>query len=188
LALSSNGNEDLARQALMRWQTNTDRAQALQREVEASQTRLDTLFRAMSSLEAQVAQAKVQQAQLLARAQAAAATTQINAIVSSSLASARSTRDAATRCRTALEQMEHQVETLEAAADVAATLDHTQSDLEVEFRRLEQTTRIDAELQALKQGLNLPNSSQSLPRGGGTPRSATTVPIGTAPTTTRESW
>jgi phage shock protein A len=167
LALRTNSNEDLARQALLRWQTHTNRAQALQREVEASQRRLDTLFGAQSRLEAQMAQAKVQQAQLLARAQAAAATTQINAMVSSSLASSvRNNRDAAARCRTALERMERQVETLEAAADVASTLDNTDSVLEVEFRQLEQSTRIDAELRALKQGLNAPNPSKSLLGGG----------------------
>ena len=145
------GNEGLAREALARRQLEVDKAAAIQMQMDTQGVAVDKLYEAMNALEVKIREAASKKEQLVARARTAKSTAQVNDMLSG--LTGKTSMDAFTR-------MEQKVEALEAAAEVSAEMSlvsgsTTKDSVEMEFRLLEQSSKVDDELQKMKGTLNL---------------------------------
>ena len=158
------GDEDLARQALVRKKSQAETALALKTQLDTQSTTVDQLKRDLIGLESKLSEAKTKKDMLKARASAAKANEQLQNTTSRLNTSSASA---------AFERMEEKVLQMEARSQAAAEL--AGSTLEGQFAALEAGGDVDLELAALKAQLLEPGEApKSLPEGG-TPTKVTEV-------------
>jgi phage shock protein A len=146
------GEEDLAKEALTRRQTQMQTAEGLRGQVENQQASVTKLYDSMKDLERKMQEAKAKKDQIVARARTAKATTDVNDM----LAGVGTGNSVA-----AFERMSEKVEALEAKAEVsqsmAAALPGGTSNLpgsmEDKFLALEAGNSVDDELNKMKKAL-----------------------------------
>ncbi len=143
------GDENLAREALVRKKTNSETAAALQTQLEQQNTMVDTLKRNLIALEGKISEAKTKKDMLKARASAAKANEQLQKVVGNmSTGSAMG----------AFDRMEEKVLQMEARSQAQAEL--AGSSLEAQFAMLESGSDVDDELAAMKAQLLGPATSK----------------------------
>eukprot|EP00560_Eucampia_antarctica_P008920 CAMPEP_0197826076 /NCGR_PEP_ID=MMETSP1437-20131217/3074_1 /TAXON_ID=49252 ORGANISM="Eucampia antarctica, Strain CCMP1452" /NCGR_SAMPLE_ID=MMETSP1437 /ASSEMBLY_ACC=CAM_ASM_001096 /LENGTH=230 /DNA_ID=CAMNT_0043426341 /DNA_START=302 /DNA_END=997 /DNA_ORIENTATION=- len=144
------GNEDLAREALSRRQTQITESEGLQDQVNAQNAAVDKLYEGMQMLESKILESKSKKEQMVARARTAQSTAKVNDMLSG--ISGKTSMDAFTR-------MEEKVEALEATAEVSAEMGaiggnalpgSAESDIEKQFKLMEGSSAVDDELQKMK--------------------------------------
>jgi phage shock protein A len=148
------GDENLAKEALIRKKTNAETAATLKASLDQQTTQVDTLKRNLIAVESKISEAKTKKDMLKARAQAAKAQEQLQGAVG---------RLNTNNSMAAFERMEEKVLELEARSTAAAEL--TGNDLENQFARLESGNDVDDELAAMKAQMSLgpatsPNQAQ----------------------------
>ncbi|MEC4853863.1 MAG: PspA/IM30 family protein, partial [Jaaginema sp. PMC 1079.18] len=153
------GDENLAREALVRKKGYTETAQVLKSQLDNQTQQVETLKKNLIALESKIAEAKTKKNMLKARAQAAKANQQLQeAVGNMSTGSAMA----------AFERMEDKVVSLEAQSQAAHELGG--SGLEDQFKQLESGSDVDDDLMALKAEMSggaLPGASptqQALPQ------------------------
>lgn len=161
LALKA-GNEELAKEALTRRQTQADEAAALQSQIDSQNEAIDKLYEGMQVLEKKILESKSKKETMVARARTAQSTQKVNDMLSG--ISGKTSMDAFNR-------MEEKVEALEASAEVSAEMGSMSggaalpgsaaSSLENEFKLLESKSAVDDELSKMKQNLLSDSSSSS---------------------------
>jgi phage shock protein A len=162
LALSK-GDENLAREALVRKKSYAETAATLKQQLDSQTTQVDSLKRNLIALESKISEAKTKKDMLKARASAAKANEQLqNAIGNIGTSSAMG----------AFERMEEKVMQMEAVSQSAAELAGT--GLEQQFAALEAGSGVDDELAAMKLQLSGGSPAQaSLPSGSTTTNAPT---------------
>lgn len=148
------GDENLAREALVRKKTHSETATALQTQLEQQNTMVDTLKRNLIALEGKISEAKTKKDMLKARASAAKANEQLQKVVGN-----MSTGSA----MAAFDRMEEKVLQMEARSQASAEL--AGSSLEAQFAMLESGSDVDDELAAMKAQLlgGAPQNQAQLP-------------------------
>ncbi|QQE64904.1 hypothetical protein GFS31_15880 [Leptolyngbya sp. BL0902] len=150
------GDEELARQALVRKKTQAETAAALKAQLDTQSVTVDQLKRNLIGLESKLAEAKTKKDMLKARASAAKATEQLQSTTSSLNTSS---------AMAAFERMEEKVLQMEAKSEAIAEL--AGADLESQFMSLEAGGDVDSELAAMKAQLSGGTVDQAqLPAGG----------------------
>ncbi|WP_036476998.1 PspA/IM30 family protein [Myxosarcina sp. GI1] len=142
LALSK-GDENLAREALVRKKSFADTAATLKAQLDQQSKNVSTLKRSLIALESKISEAKTKKDMLRARANAAKAQKQLQDSVNN-----LSTNSA----MGAFERMEDKVMQLEAESESAAELGG--SGIEQQFAQLEASSGVDDELAAMKAQLS----------------------------------
>lgn len=133
------GDDELAKQALLRKKTQAETAVALKTQLDGQSATVDQLKRNLIGLESKLSEAKTKKDMLKARASAAKANEQLQNTTSSlNTGSAMA----------AFERMEEKVLQMEARSQAAVEL--AGSDLESQFARLEAGGDVDLELEAMK--------------------------------------
>jgi phage shock protein A len=133
------GDENLAREALLRRKTYTETATTLKTQLDQQSGQVETLKRSLIGLESKISEAKTKKDMLKARAAAAKANEQLQNVVGNlSTSSAMG----------AFERMEEKVLQMEARSQAVAEL--AGADLESQFARLESGSDVDDELAAMK--------------------------------------
>ena len=133
------GDENLAKEALVRKKAQADTAAALKATLDTQSTQVDTLKRNLIGLESKISEAKTKKDMLKARISAAKANEQLqNAVGRMGTSSAAS----------AFERMEEKVLMMEARAQSVQEL--TGNNLEQQFAALEGSSDVDDELMAMK--------------------------------------
>lgn len=142
------GDEDLAREALLRRQIQLENAGNLVKSLQTQEGAVKKLYSSMMALESKIAEAKRQKESMIARARTAKTSVNVNDMLSA-LGDSSSTE--------AFERMKEKVESLEMQAEVAGELavsnGGTSVDLERRFQSLEGNTRVEEELNQLKRQL-----------------------------------
>jgi phage shock protein A len=143
------GDEELAREALSRRQTQTTIADELEKQLTVQAGALDKLYTSMTALEAKIMDAKRQKDAMIARARTAKTSVQVNDMLSSMTGS---------NSMEAFERMKTKVENLESQAEVAGELAErssgaTSPNLEERFKALEGTSAVDQELERMRRQL-----------------------------------
>ncbi len=151
LALS-NGDENLAREALTRRKSYQETAKAMRAQLTQQSSVVNKLKENMRALESKIAEAKTKKDLYIARARSAQASQKINEMLGnvgtgSSLS--------------AFERMEEKVMQLEAQSEALAELGS--NDLEKRFASLEKGSDVDTELAAMKANLVKGSESPKLP-------------------------
>jgi phage shock protein A len=136
------GDEDLAREALVRRKSNTDTATQLKTQLDQQNGQVDTLKRNLIALESKISEAKTKKDMLKSRAAAAKANEQLQSTIG---------RLGTSSAMGAFERMEDKVMELEARSQAAYEL--TGNDLEQQFAMLESGSDVDDELAAMKASL-----------------------------------
>ncbi|WP_068815722.1 PspA/IM30 family protein [Phormidesmis priestleyi] len=155
------GDENLAREALLRKKTYADTSTTLKSQLDQQFTQVDTLKRSLIALEGKISEAKTKKDMLRARASAAKAQEQLqNTVGNLGTGSAMA----------AFERMEEKVLQLEARSQAAAEL--AGADLESQFAALE-SGDVDLELEAMKAQMLAPSTSQNQAQLPGTAPAAT---------------
>ena len=144
------GDENLAREALVRKKTQAETASALKAQLDQQSGTVDTLKRQLIALESKISEAKTKKDMLKARASAAKANEQLQRSVGTLGTSS---------AMSAFERMEDKVLQMEASGQAAAEL--AGADLESQFAQLESGGDVDYELEALKASM----SGGALPPG-----------------------
>ena len=150
------GDENLAREALVRKKTQAETASSLQAQLAQQEGTVDTLKRQLIALESKISEAKTKKDMLKARASAAKANEQLQKSVGTlSTSSAMG----------AFDRMEEKVLQMEASGQAAAEL--AGADLESQFAQLESGSDVDYELEAMKQAMlgGSAPSQEALPAG-----------------------
>jgi phage shock protein A len=153
------GDENLAREALLRKKTNAETAATLKASLDQQVTQVDTLKRNLVALESKISEARTKKDMLKARVAAAKANEQLqNTIGSMNTNSAMG----------AFERMEEKVLQMEARAGASAEL--AGNSLEEQFALLESGNDVDDELAAMKAQLSLSPAQNAgqLPAAGQT--------------------
>ena len=135
------GDENLAREALMRKKTFAETAASLKAQLDQQSTQVDSLKRNLIALESKISEAKTKKDMLKARASAAKANEQLQSALSR-------TGAGTSTAMAAFERMEDKVLQLEARSQAAAEL--AGADLDQQFAMLESGSDVDDELAALK--------------------------------------
>ncbi|MBU6229051.1 MAG: PspA/IM30 family protein [Cyanobacteria bacterium REEB459] len=149
------GDEDLARQALVRKKTQAETALALKTQLDGQSSIVDQLKRDLIGLESKLSEAKTKKDMLKARASAAKANQQLQNTTS---------RLNTSSAMAAFERMEEKVLQMEASSQAAAEL--AGANLESQFVALEAGGDVDLELAAMKaQMVGGSEPSKSLPTG-----------------------
>jgi phage shock protein A len=149
------GQEDLARQALMRKKTYGDTATSLRTQLDQQATQVDALKRNLIGLEGKISEAKTKKDMLKARVSAARANEQL-----ASMTGKLNTSGAVA----AFDRMEEKVLQLETRS--AGVMELAEDSLESQFASLEGGSDVDAELAAMKAQLTgAPTPTASLPAG-----------------------
>ncbi|WP_421655429.1 PspA/IM30 family protein [Leptothermofonsia sp. ETS-13] len=148
------GDENLAREALLRKKTHTETAAVLKAQLDQQTATVDTLKRNLIALEGKISEAKTKKDMLKARAAAAKANEQLQNTVG---------RMSTSSSMAAFERMEEKVLQMEARSQAAAEL--AGADLESQFAMLESGSNVDDELEAMKAQLlgGAPQAAQALP-------------------------
>lgn len=144
------GNDELAKEALSRRQTQTEEANTLQSQLDNQAESLDKLFEGMKMLEKKIGENKAKKDQMVARARTAQSTQKVNDMISG--VTGKTSTDAFSR-------MEEKVEALEAAAEVSAEMGSLNGNMlpgtagagvEAQFKALEAADELDDELAKMK--------------------------------------
>lgn len=152
LALSK-GDENLAREALVRKKTVSETAASLKAQLEQQTGQVDTLKRNLIALESKISEAKTKKDMLKARASAAKANEQLQSTIG---------RMGTGSAMAAFERMEDKVLEMEARSQAAYEL--AGNELEQQFAMLESGSDVDDELAAMKAQLTGGSvSQQALP-------------------------
>ncbi|MEO1006791.1 MAG: PspA/IM30 family protein [Cyanobacteria bacterium J06638_38] len=138
LALSK-GDENLAREALVRKKSYSDTANSLKTQLDQQTNQVNTLKRNLIALESKISEAKTKKDMLRARANAAKANKQLQDSMNNLGTSS---------AMGAFERMEDKVMQLEAESESAAELGGT--GIEQQFAALEAGSGVDDELAAMK--------------------------------------
>lgn len=144
------GDENLAREALLRKKTNAETATALKGQLDQQTAMVDNLKRNLIALEGKIAEAKTKKDMLKARASAAKANEQLQSTVG---------RLGTSSAMAAFERMEEKVLQMEARSQAAAEL--AGADLDARFAMLESGSDVDDELAAMKAQLLGPSTPQA---------------------------
>ncbi len=142
LALSK-GDENLAREALVRKKSFSDTATSLKIQLDAQSNQVSTLKRSLIALESKISEAKTKKDMLKARANAAKAQKQLQESMNNIGTSS---------AMGAFERMEDKVMQIEAESETAAELGGT--GIEQQFAQLEASSGVDDELAAMKAQLS----------------------------------
>ena len=142
LALSK-GDENLAREALVRKKSFADTAASLKQQLDMQSGQVTTLKRNLIALESKISEAKTKKDMLRARANAAKANRQLQDSMNNLGTSS---------AMGAFERMEDKVMQLEAESETAAELGGT--GIEEQFAALEAGSGVDDELAAMKAQLS----------------------------------
>jgi len=146
------GEEDLAREALIRKKTFQETYESLSTQFQTQNVQVEKLKKSLHLLERKIAEARTKKDMLKARAQAAKAQQQIQSAVGD--LGGKSAMDA-------FEKMEDKVEALEASGQAALEL--AGEDLESKFVALEGNCDIEKELETLRIKLKSGVESLALP-------------------------
>ena len=148
------GDENLAREALMRKKTQSETAASLKAQVDQQTGMVDTMKRNLIALEGKISEAKTKKDMLKARVSAAKANEQLQGVVG---------RMGTGSAMGAFERMEDKVLQMEARSQAASEL--AGSDLESQFAALESGGGVDDELAAMKAQLigGAPQNQAQLP-------------------------
>jgi phage shock protein A len=160
------GDEDLAREALVRKKNYSETAGALKAQLDGQAGTVDTMKKSLIQLEGKISEAKTKKDMLKSRAQAAKAQEQLQGAVG---------RIGNNSAMSAFERMEEKVLLQEAKSQAAAEI--TGTDLENRFAALSAGSDVDDELAAMKQqmiGGSKPTAS--LPQGTTAPTAAPATP------------
>ena len=164
-------NERLAREALLRRETELERKSMIQKQLDTQIMATDQLYNAIVTLEQQIREVMSKQQQLVARARTAEATKQIQSMILGQFDSTT----ALSNSMNAFTRMEQKVEAMEAAVEASIELNQLQwsasvlttgpdgdtsnknmkRSLEDDFRYLEQSSKIEEELTFLKNQMNV---------------------------------
>lgn len=152
------GDENLAREALVRKKSHADTASALKATLDTQTGQVDQLKRSLIGLESKISEAKTKKDMLKARVAAAKAQEQLQSAVG---------RLGTSSAMGAFERMEEKVLQMEARAQAVGEL--AGNDLEQQFAMLESGSGVEDELAAMKAQLTgaspnqaaLPSSGQS---------------------------
>jgi phage shock protein A len=154
------GDEELARQALVRKKSEADAAAALQAQQDQQNVLVDGLKKNLMMMESKIAEAKTKKDMLKVRAKTAKANEQLQSAVNTMNADS---------AMAAFERMENKVLELEARSQTAAEL--AGANLEVKFLDMAGDAAVENELAQMKGAMGLlggaPASPQSLPSGAG---------------------
>eukprot|EP01038_Epipyxis_sp_PR26KG_P013490 gene13490-18100_t len=164
LALSK-GDEELAREALSRRQTQVDVEDGLNKQISLQSTAVEKLYSSMTVLEQKITNARREKEALVARARTAKTTVQVNDMLSGiNSLSGSSGMDSFERMKAKVETLESQAEV---AGELAASNMGTTTNLEEKFRALEGNSKVDQELEALRRQLpsGATNKVAELPSG-----------------------
>lgn len=144
------GDENLAREALVRKKTHAETAASLKGQLDQQTGMVDNLKRNLIALEGKISEAKTKKDMLKARASAAKANEQLQSTVG---------RLGTSSAMSAFERMEDKVLQMEARSQAAAEL--AGADLESQFAMLESGSDVDDELAAMKAQLLGPATPQT---------------------------
>jgi phage shock protein A len=165
------GDEDLAREALMRKKNYSETAGSLKAQLDGQAGMVDTMKKSLMQLEGKISEAKTKKDMLKSRAQAAKAQEQLQGAVG---------RIGTNSAMAAFDRMEEKVLVQEARSQAAAEL--TGADLESKFAALSAGSDVDDELEAMKQQmLGGSKSAAALPEGTASPKAATPTDTVKAP-------
>jgi phage shock protein A len=163
------GDENLAREALVRKKTYSETATALKAQLDGLAGQVDTMKKSLGQLESKISEMKGKKDMLKVRSQAAKAQEQLQGTVG---------RIGNNSAMAAFERMEEKVLNQEAKSQAAAEL--TGVDLESKFAALEAGSDVDDELAQMKAMLSgSPQPTAALPQGTVTPTAAPTTPAAT---------
>ena len=137
------GDENLAREALVRKKSFADTASSLKTQLDQQSNQVATLKRNLIALESKISEAKTKKDMLRARANAAKANKQLQDSM---------TNIGTSTAMGAFERMEDKVMQLEAESETAQELGGT--GIEQQFAALEAGSGVDDELAAMKAGLS----------------------------------
>jgi phage shock protein A len=147
------GDENLAREALVRRKSNMEAAATQKTMLDQQTTQVDTLKRNLIALESKISEAKTKKDMLKARASAAKANEQLQSTIG---------RLGTSSAMGAFERMEDKVLEMEARSQAAHEL--TGNNLDEQFRMLESGSDVDDDLAAMKAQLTGGSvSQQALP-------------------------
>jgi phage shock protein A len=162
------GDDELAKQALMRKKSLTDAANSLQAQLDQQNTQVDSLKKNMMMLESKIAEAKAKKDMLKARAQAAKANEQLQSSMNSMSNSS---------AMAAFERMEDKVVQMESRSQASAEL--AGANLEAQFMNLS-AGDVDYELEALKQQMLAPGTTPAPASIAGAPTATPVSDVKTA--------
>jgi phage shock protein A len=139
------GNEDLAREALMRKKQQEDMAKALENQLRVQAENTAKLYSSMQQLEAKITEAQAKKDEYITRARTAKTAIKVNEMLTSVDTSS---------ALTAFERMQEKVEMLESQAEVSRQMTGSgDASLESQFRALEAGDDVDAELNRMRREL-----------------------------------
>lgn len=156
LALSK-GDENLAREALVRKKSFSDTATSLKTQLDQQSTQVATMKRNLIALESKISEAKTKKDMLKSRANAAKANKQLQESMNNLGTSS---------AMGAFERMEEKVMQIEAESETAAELGG--SGIEQQFAALEAGSGVDDELAAMKAQLSGTSAETPKLESGGT--------------------
>ncbi|MFB2938943.1 PspA/IM30 family protein [Aerosakkonemataceae cyanobacterium BLCC-F154] len=134
------GNEQLAREALVRRKSYAETVQALQGQVSSQETIITKLKQDLRTLEGKIAEARMRKDMYIARARSAQAAAKMNELMD---------RYNPSGTLRAFERMEEKILELEARSEVIENMGSRE--LESKFAALERGSDVDAELARMKQ-------------------------------------
>lgn len=152
------GDENLAREALVRKKSHAETAATVKVQVDAQRGQVDTLKKNLIQLESKISEAKTKKNMLKARLQAAKANEELQKTMGSFNPSSATG---------AFDRMEEKVLEIEARSQAAGEL--AGADLESQFAQLEAGSDVDDELMAMKAQLTGGSVSQPALEASKTP-------------------
>jgi phage shock protein A len=155
------GDEDLAREALVRKKSYSETAASLKAQLDGQAGMVDTMKKSLLQLESKISEAKTKKDMLKARSQAAKAQEQLQSAVGSI---------GNNSAMAAFERMEEKVLIAEAKSQAAAEI--TGIDLESKFAALQSGSDVDDELAQMKAMMSGSQPVAALPQGTATPAAA----------------
>ncbi len=171
------GDEDLAREALLRKKNYSETAGSLKAQLDGQAGMVDTMKKSLMQLEGKISEAKTKKDMLKSRAQAAKAQEQLQGAVG---------RIGTNSAMAAFDRMEEKVLIQEARSQAAAEL--TGADLESKFAALSAGSDVDDELEQMKQQmLGGSSATAALPQGTATPKAATPTDTVKAPMSVQDA-
>jgi len=148
------GDEELAREALSRRQTQVSNSDTINMQMTTQEAAISKLYSSMQALEAKIQEAKRQKDAMIARARTAKTTMQVNDMLST--VTGTTSMDAFDRMKAKVESLEAQAEV---AGELAATSSGTTVDLESKFKALEGDSKVEDMLEKMKRQLPGPSRS-----------------------------
>ncbi|MBC6418207.1 MAG: PspA/IM30 family protein [Prochloron sp. SP5CPC1] len=136
------GDENLAREALLRKKTSADTANTLKQQLDQQRTQVETLKRNLISLENKISEAKTKKDMLKARATAARANEQLQSTIDNL---------GTDGAMAAFDRMEDKVMEMEARSQAVGELGGI--GVEQQFAQLEGGSEVEDELEALKMAI-----------------------------------